>query len=104
MKKRMTMAALAMVAASLLSTSAMANEELAKAKGCLACHKVSEKLVGPAYKDIAAKYKGNKAAPAKLAEKVMKGGVGAWGQVPMPPNNVTADEAKKLVAWVLSLK
>lgn len=79
-------------------------EDLAKAKGCFACHSVDKKLVGPAYKDVAAKYKGDSAAPAKLAAKVKAGGKGVWGEVPMPPNNVTDEEAKKLVAWVLSLK
>jgi len=61
-------------------------------------------VVGPAYKDVAKKYAGDKAAEGKLAEKIQKGGSGAWGTVPMPPNNVTPDEAKKLAHWVLSLK
>lgn len=82
-----------------------ADEALAKAKNCLACHQVDKKVVGPAYKEVAAKYKGDKAAPAKLAEKIIKGGSGVWGPVAMPPNpQVTPDEAKKLVAWVLSQK
>lgn len=79
-----------------------ADEALAKAKNCMSCHAVDKKLVGPAYKDVAAKYKA--ADTAKLVEKVKKGGSGVWGPVPMPPNNVTDDEAKKLVTWVLSLK
>ena len=83
---------------------AQADEALAKAKGCLACHAVDKKVVGPSYKDVAAKYKGDKTAVAKLVEKVKKGGSGTWGAVPMPPNNVTDDEAKKLVTWVLSQK
>jgi cytochrome c len=78
--------------------------ELAKQKNCLACHSVDKKLVGPAYKDVAAKYAGQKDAAAKLADKIQKGGVGAWGQVPMPANPVTPDEAKQLAAWVLSIK
>ncbi|MCB1956737.1 MAG: c-type cytochrome [Rhodocyclaceae bacterium] len=95
----------AAVAAGLLSAApAFADEALAKSKNCLACHSVDKKLVGPAYKDVAAKYKGDAGAAAKLAEKVQKGGSGVWGQIPMPPNpQVNADEAKKLVAWVLSL-
>ena len=80
-----------------------AGEKLAKDKGCTACHGIDKKLVGPPYKDVAKKYKGDAAAPAKLAEKVVKGGSGVWGPIPMPPNKVTDDEAKKLVAWVLSL-
>lgn len=78
--------------------------DLAKAKNCLSCHAVDKKLVGPAYKDVAAKYKGDAKAPAMLAAKVKAGGKGAWGEIPMPPNNVTDEEAKKLVAWVLSQK
>jgi cytochrome c len=80
-----------------------AGEKLVKDKGCTACHAVDKKIVGPAYKDVAKKYKGDAAAPAKLAEKVVKGGSGVWGPVPMPPNKVTEDEAKKMVAYVLSL-
>lgn len=81
-----------------------AGADMAKAKGCLSCHAVDKKLVGPAFKDVAAKYATDKAAAGKLAEKVQKGGVGTWGQIPMPANNVTADEAKKLVEWVLAQK
>ena len=77
---------------------------LAKAKNCMACHAIDKKLVGPAYKDVAAKYAGDKTAAAKLADKIVKGGVGVWGQIPMPANNVTPDEAKALAAWVLSTK
>lgn len=87
-----------------MSGQALADEALAKAKGCMACHKVDAKLVGPAYKEVAAKYKGDKGAAATLAAKVKAGGKGVWGPTPMPPNNVTDDEAKKLVAWVLSQK
>lgn len=78
--------------------------DLAKAKNCMSCHAIDKKLVGPSYKDVAAKYKGDKGAVDKLAAKVKAGGKGAWGEIPMPPNNVTEDEAKKLVAWVLSQK
>jgi len=96
--------AMMMAAGVAMSGQVLADEALAKAKGCMNCHKIDAKLVGPAYKDVAAKYKGDKAAPAKLAAKVKAGGKGAWGEIPMPPNNVTDDEAKKLVAWVLSQK
>jgi cytochrome c len=81
-----------------------AGADLAKAKNCLSCHAVDKKLVGPAYKDVAAKYKGDKAAVEKLAAKIKAGGKGVWGEIPMPPNNVTPEEAKTLVAWVLSQK
>ena len=96
----------AAVAAGLLSAApAFANADLAKAKNCLACHATDKKLVGPAYKDVAAKYAGQKDAAATLATKIQKGGVGVWGQVPMPPNpQVSEAEAKTLAEWVLSQK
>ena len=73
--------------------------------GCSACHAVDKKIVGPAYQDVASKYKGDKDAPAKLAQKVKAGGSGVWGQVPMPPNAAVPDEdVKALVTWILSLK
>jgi len=82
-----------------------AAEELAKKSACLACHTVDKKLVGPGYKDVAAKYRGQKDAEAKLIDKVKKGGQGVWGQVPMPPNsNVSDADIKTLVEWILSLK
>jgi cytochrome c len=87
-----------------VSTSAFANAELAAKKNCLACHSVDKKIVGPSYKDVAKKYAGQKDAVSKLAEKIQKGGGGVWGAVPMPPNQVTPQEAKELATWVLSLK
>ncbi|MDR1228089.1 MAG: c-type cytochrome [Azoarcus sp.] len=92
------------IAAGLLSAPAPASEDLAKAKGCTACHKVDAKLIGPAYKEVAAKYAGQADAVDKLAGKVISGGSGVWGPIPMTPNKVTPDEAKTLVKWVLSLK
>lgn len=96
----------ALIATAVVAGPALAADpaDLAKAKNCLSCHAVDKKILGPSYKEVAAKYKGDKAAEAKLAEKVIKGGVGAWGQVPMPANNVTPDEAKTLVKWVLAQK
>lgn len=96
----------AAVAAGLLAAApAFASAELAKAKNCLACHAVATKLVGPAYKDVAAKYAADKTAAATLATKIQKGGVGVWGQIPMPPNpQVNEAEAKALATWVLSQK
>ena len=94
-----------MAVSALASTSAFAQADLAKAKNCLACHAVSNKLVGPAYKDVAAKYAGQKGAEDKLVQKVMKGGSGVWGPVPMPANpQVSEAEARSLVKWVLSQK
>jgi cytochrome c len=101
MKKIALIAALA----SFVAAPAFANADLAQKKNCLACHAADKKLVGPSYKDVAAKYAGQKDAVAKLAEKIQKGGVGVWGQVPMPANpQVNADEAKQLATWVLSTK
>lgn len=96
----------AMMAAAgiVMAGQAHADEALAKAKNCMSCHASDKKLVGPAYKDVAAKYKGDAGAVDKLAAKVKAGGKGVWGEIPMPPNNVTPDEAKKLVTWVLSQK
>lgn len=97
----------AALAAAGLATAALAADEtaLAQKSGCLACHAVDKKVVGPSYKEVAAKYRGDKAAQAKLDKKVKEGGVGAWGQIPMPPNSQVSDaDIKKLVAWVLSLK
>ena len=84
---------------------ALANQQLAQSKNCMACHAVANKLVGPSYKDVAAKYAGQKDAADKLAEKVIKGGAGVWGPVPMPANpQVSEAEAKQLVTWILSQK
>lgn len=103
MKKLVLTAALTAIAA-LAAAPAMADEALAKSKGCMGCHAVDKKLVGPSYKDVAAKYKGDAKAPAALAAKVIKGGSGAWGTMPMPANKVTPEESAKLVKWVLSQK
>jgi len=95
---------LLMVAAG-ASSSAFAQADLAKSKNCMACHAIGSKLVGPAYKDVAAKYAGQKDAEDKLVAKVMKGGSGVWGPVPMPANpQVSEAEAHTLVKWVLSQK
>ena len=97
--------ALATIVAALVAPTAFANPALAEKKNCLACHQVDKKLVGPSYKDVAAKYAGQKDAAAKLAEKIQKGGSGVWGQVPMPANpQVTPDEAKTLATWILTVK
>ena len=98
--------AFALVAAAFtLATPALADMQLATTKNCMACHAVDKKLVGPSYKDVAAKYAGQKDATDKLAEKVIKGSSGVWGPVPMPANaQVTPDESKKLIAWILTQK
>ncbi|ESS14790.1 MAG: c-type cytochrome [Burkholderiales bacterium] len=96
---------IAIAATTLLAAPAMADMALAKSKNCMACHAVDRKLVGPSYKDVAAKYAGDAAAADKLAAKIMKGGSGVWGAIPMPANpQVSAAEANILAAWVLSNK
>ena len=96
---------IALAGFALVALPAAANEELAKKNACTACHAVDKKLVGPAFKEVANKYRNDKKAEAMLVEKVKKGGVGVWGQVPMPPNtNVSDADVKTLVKWVLSLK
>jgi len=85
--------------------SALASEALAKKYNCLTCHAVDKKVIGPSYNDVAAKYKGDSGAEAKLVAKVKNGGAGAWGQIPMPPNASVPDgDIKILVKWVLSAK
>ncbi|MDR2209088.1 MAG: c-type cytochrome [Azoarcus sp.] len=86
------------------SAFAAGGEDLAKAKNCMTCHKVDGKLIGPSYKEVAAKYAGQKDAVTYLSEKIIKGGTGVWGQLAMTPNNVTPDEAKTLVNWIMTLK
>jgi cytochrome c len=93
----------ALVAAVSLAAPAFADQALATSKNCMACHAVDKKLVGPSYKDVAKKYAGQKDAADKLAAKIIKGGSGVWGPVPMPANaQVNEAEAKKLAAWVLA--
>lgn len=93
------------IAAMTSVTPAMADLALAQSKNCMACHAVDKKLVGPSYKDVASKYAGQKDATDKLAVKIIKGGSGVWGPVPMPANTqVNEADAKKLAAWILTLK
>jgi len=82
-----------------------ASDELAKKHACFACHTLDKKMVGPSYKEVAAKYRSDKEAAAKLAGKVKNGGQGVWGNVPMPPNAAVPDaDIKALVGWILSQK
>ena len=103
MNKGLILAAtLAVAAAPAFAADEMA---LAQKSACTACHAVDKKIVGPAFKEVAAKYKGDKTAEAKLVAKVKQGGTGVWGQVPMPPNSTVSDaDIKTLVKWVLSQK
>jgi cytochrome c len=101
----MKRALLIMAAMAAVSAPAMADEALAKNKNCMACHAVDKKLVGPSYKDVAKKYAGDAKAADMLATKIMKGGSGVWGAIPMPANTqVNEADAKKLAGWVLGLK
>ena len=97
-------AALLMSASLAAQAQAQGPEQLAKSKSCFACHTMNKKLVGPSFKDVAAKYKNDKGAEDKLVLKILQGGAGVWGAVPMPPNQVTDAEAHQLVRWVLAQK
>lgn len=102
--KRVLFAAASLIVG-VATTPAQANEELAKKYACFSCHSVDKKVLGPGYKDVAAKYRTDKTAEAKLVDKIKKGSTGVWGQTPMPPNaNVPDADVRALVKWILSLK
>jgi len=104
MKIIKTAIAASVLGLTLIAQTAHADEALARANGCLACHGIGNKIVGPAYSDVAAKYKDDPTAAATLEAKVKAGGSGNWGQIPMPPNaHVSDDKIKTLVAWILTL-
>ncbi|MEY4426452.1 MAG: hypothetical protein RL535_750 [Pseudomonadota bacterium] len=103
--KKLLSVTLSAMASLAISTPALADLKLATDKNCMSCHSVEKKVVGPAYKDIAKKYAGQKDAVDMLASKIQKGGAGVWGPIPMPANaQVNAAEAKTLATWVMSLK
>src|SRR6266568_7505923 len=106
--KRHSMLFVAGVVAASTANAAMDNkaaEDMMKKDGCAACHAIDKKVIGPSYQEVAAKYKGDAGAAAKLADKVKKGGVAAWGQIPMPQNAQVSDaDIKNLVEWILTLK
>lgn len=105
MKKILALAAMATLSASALAADATAAMDLARKNGCLACHSLDKKLVGPAWNDVGKKYAGDPAAAEQLALKVKKGAKGTWGPVPMPPNaTVKNDDIKTLVQFILTLK
>ena len=98
-------AAVAVLASTGASAADAQAESLAKNSGCFACHSVDKKLIGPAYKDVAAKYRGNKAAEAELVAKVKNGSKGVWGDIPMTSNaHVKDEDIKTIVQWILSIK
>ncbi len=89
----------------LAAGNAAASEKLAQSSGCMTCHAIDRKAIGPGYKEIAAKYRNDKSAEAKLVKKVKTGGSGVWGPAPMPPNaHVKEDDIKAIVSWILTLK
>ena len=95
----------ALIAGVVAFGGAQANEKLAQASGCMTCHAIDKKVIGPSYKEVAAKYRSDKQAEAKLFQKVKAGGKGVWGETPMPPNaHVKDEDIKTLVHWVLSQK
>ena len=98
-------AALALAAGTaFVAAPVSASEALLKKYNCTACHAIDKKVVGPAYKDVAKKYKGNKDAAGMLVQKVKKGGQGVWGPIPMPPNPAVPDaDLKKMVDYILAL-
>ena len=94
-----------LLSAGAFALQAHANEALANKSGCLGCHAVATKLVGPAYKDVAAKYAGQADAQAILMQSIRNGGGGKWGELPMPAHPKLSDaDLKKLTAWILGLK
>ena len=102
-KTLMAIAAL-WLAADAQAAEPVPGEDLARKNACTACHSTEQKLVGPAFKEIAAKYKGQNGATAMLSEKVKKGSSGGWGQIPMPPNGQAPDEdIKAIVEWILAI-
>ena len=95
----------AVIAGLALAGAVHAQEKLAQSSGCMTCHGVDKKVIGPAYKEVAAKYRGNKAAEADLIKKVKGGSKGVWGDIPMPPNaHVKDEDIKAIVQWILALK
>lgn len=103
--KQVFLAITALTIGMTLSAPVFADAALATAKNCMACHAVEKKVVGPSYKDVAAKYAGQADAIAKLSGKIIKGGGGVWGPVPMPANaQVSAEEATKLATWIMTQK
>ena len=105
MKRIMILIATAAFASGAYGADPRAAEDLAKASGCFACHTMDKKLVGPGFKEIADRYRGDKAAEASLIKKVKAGGKGVWGDIPMSPNaHVKDEDIKTLVQWILSIK
>ena len=105
MKMKLVLLALAVLTGAAMPASALADEALAKARGCLACHTINRKVVGPSYRDVAKKYSGDADAVKLLTAKIMHGGAGVWGKVPMPANAAVSEaDARALAVWVLSLQ
>ncbi len=101
---RALLVGIAVAGSLLVAGQASANQALAQKSGCFACHSIDKKVLGPSYKDVAAKYKGDKGAEAKLVAKVKAGGSGVWGPMPMPANSpqVKDEDIKTIVQWILT--
>ena len=93
--------AAALVAGLFSSAPTFADEAMAKAKNCMACHMVNKKLVGPGYKEVAGKYGGKKDMVAELTTRIIKGGTGVWGSIPMPPQTISEGDAKMIAQWIV---
>jgi cytochrome c len=109
MNKQLSTTLLPLLAAALFiaTAPAKASEAIVKKARCVACHAIDKKLVGPAYKDVGAKYRGDAGAPAKLFDKVRAGGSGVWGEIPMMPNGadkISDDDLKAAIKWILTLE
>ncbi|HEX5801438.1 MAG TPA: c-type cytochrome [Azospira sp.] len=107
MSYRLSLSLSLLLAGAFVTAPLAASEAIAKKARCIACHAVDKKMVGPAYRDVAAKYRGDAGAPARLAEKVRHGGSGVWGQVPMmphPADKISDDDLKAVIGWVLALE
>jgi cytochrome c len=107
MHYRLALPLLLAAAIGTLAAPVHASEAIAKKARCVACHAIDKKLVGPAYRDVATKYRGDSGAPARLAEKVRHGGSGVWGQVPMmphPADKISDDDLAAVIGWVLALE
>lgn len=102
---KISLAAAALLSGMMLAGVAHSNEKLAQSSGCMTCHAIDKKVIGPSYKQVADKYRNAKNAEAELFKKVKAGGKGVWGETPMPPNaHVKDQDIKTLVHWILSLK
>lgn len=92
-------------AADMSSEEKAATQQLAKDSGCLSCHALTEKVVGPAYSSVAEKYSGQSDAAASLVQSIQYGSKGKWGRIPMPAHaSLSSEDLNKLARWVLTIQ